>query len=69
MTAEPQMTPFDIGQIKAHMEHGLGATEIARRVFKAGGKNTWSDRAVAGAMERLKGAAKVARAEERGVRA
>jgi hypothetical protein len=27
-----QMDQFDIGQIKAHMEHGLNATEISKRV-------------------------------------
>ena len=44
--AQYQFTPFDLGQIKAHMYHGLGATEIARILRKADGKGTWSDESV-----------------------
>ena len=49
-----QMDQFDIGQIKAHMEHGLNATEIARRVKKQDGESTWTDRAVEYKMKQLK---------------
>ena len=52
--SELHMTPFEIGQVKAHMEHDLGATEIARRVFKADGKNTWTRGAVQTVMEKIR---------------
>ena len=29
-----RLTPFEIGQIKAHLHHGLGATAIANLVAK-----------------------------------
>ena len=52
-----QLDPFDVGQIKAHMEHGLGCTSIARRLckFKADGKSktTFSETAVRNAMNKL----------------
>ena len=49
-----QMGPFEIGQIKAHMEHGLGASEIARRVKKQDLKSVWTDNAVEAKMKKLK---------------
>ena len=33
-----QFSPFEIGQIKAHMHHGLGAAQMARILVKADGK-------------------------------
>ena len=41
-----QFSPFEIGQIKAHMYHGFGAAQIARILVKADGKSQWSDKAV-----------------------
>ena len=49
-----QLEPFEVGQIKAHMEHGLGCTTISRKLFKADGKTTFSENAVYKAMCKLK---------------
>jgi hypothetical protein len=37
-----QLGPFEVGQIKAHMEHGLGCTTISQKIFKADGKSHFS---------------------------
>ena len=34
-----QLAAFEIGQIKAHVYHGLGAAQIARIFVKADGKH------------------------------
>ena len=34
-----QLSAFEIGQIKAHVYHGLGAAQIARILVKADGKD------------------------------
>lgn len=49
-----QFSPFEIGQIKAHVYHGLGAAQIARIVVKADGKTHWSDNAVQAQIEKLR---------------
>ncbi len=48
-----QLTPFDIGQIKAHAYHGFGATAIAKILRKPDGKGRWSVQAVADALSKL----------------
>jgi len=48
-----QIGPFELGQIKAHVEHGLGCTAIAQRLFKADGKTCYSESAVSRAMCKL----------------
>lgn len=48
-----QIGPFELGQIKAHVEHGLGCTAIAKRLFKADGKTCYSETAVHKAMCKL----------------
>ena len=48
-----QMTAFEIGQVKAHMYHGLGATEISRILVKPDGKSHWSDTAVQNQIDKL----------------
>ena len=48
-----QFSPFEIGQIKAHVYHGLGATQIARILVKSDGKTKWSDSAVQNQMDKL----------------
>ena len=53
MPRPKQLTPFEIGQIKAHMHHELEATEIARIIGK-GLKNKFSHTAVRNAMVKLK---------------
>ena len=52
--AEAQMGPWEIAQVKAHMEHDLGATAIAGRVFKPDGKNTWTRGNIQSVMDKLK---------------
>ena len=49
-----QLTPFEVGQVKAHMSHGLGCTSIASRVFKADGKSKFSEEAIRICMNKLK---------------
>ena len=48
-----QLSPFEIGQIKVHMHHGLGAAQIARILVKADGKTHWSDKAVQNQIDKL----------------
>jgi len=48
-----QLTPFEVGQIKAHAHHGLGPTAIARLLLKPDGKTHWSDQAIADALAAL----------------
>ena len=46
--------PFELGQIKAHMEHGLGCGQIRARVKKGDGKTLFSERAIVTAMNNLR---------------
>ena len=48
-----QSTPFEIGQVKAHVEHGLSAAAIAERVFKADGKTTFGTTAIQNCINKL----------------
>ena len=48
------LSPFDIGQIKAHMHHGLGGAEISRIIRKDDGRSSWTEQAVQDAMRKLK---------------
>ena len=48
-----QFSPFEIGQIKAHLHHGLGATQIARITLKPDGRSHWSDTAVQKQIDKL----------------
>ena len=49
-----QLGSFEVGQTKAHTEHGIGCTTISRKLFKADGKTTFSENAVYKAMCKLK---------------
>ena len=49
-----QLGPFEVGQIKAHMEHGLGCTTISKKIFKADGITNFSEHAIWTAMCKLK---------------
>jgi len=49
----PRLGPFEVGQIKAHMENGLNPTAIAKRVKKPDGKKQWSAHAIADAVAKL----------------
>ena len=46
-------SPFEVGQIKAHMHHELGATQIAGIVTKPDGISHWSHTAVQDQMDAL----------------
>ena len=48
-----QLTPFEVGQVKAHMEHGLSAESIAERIYKADGKDTFGPTAIQNCMNKL----------------
>ena len=47
------LTPFEVGQVKAHMEHGLGCGAIAKRVFRSDGKTTFGKTAIVNCMNKL----------------
>ena len=49
-----QFTPFEVGQVKAHVEHGLSAAEVAKRVFKADGKSKFGEVAIHNCMTKLR---------------
>ena len=49
-----QLTPFEVGQVKAHVEHGLSAAAIAKRVFKPDGKSKFGEIAIHNCMTKLK---------------
>ena len=40
-----QLGPFELGQIKAHMEHGLGCAAIQNRIYKPDGKTLYGETA------------------------
>ena len=48
-----QFSPFDVGQIAAHIYHGLGPAAIARILVKPDGKSMWSVVAISGVIQRL----------------
>ena len=48
-----QLGPFEIGQIKAHVSHGMGGAAISRILFKPGGIKTWSEKCVQDAVKKL----------------
>ena len=53
MTSFARLSPFEVGQIKAHMYHGLGAAAISRIVVKADGKSHPSEHGVKDVMDKL----------------
>ena len=40
---QSQFTAFEVGQVKAHVHHGLGPSAISRIVMKPDGKSHFSD--------------------------
>ena len=46
-------TPFEVGQVKAHLYHGLGPSQIAGIITKSDGKTRFSHTAVASIIEKL----------------
>ena len=53
MSSTAQLTPFEIGQIKAHLHHGVGPAEIARIITKLDGHHP-SQPSVSDAAEKLR---------------
>ena len=53
MPGEYQFTPFEVGQIKAHLHHDLGPAAIARILVKPDGESHWSLTAVKGVVDKL----------------
>ena len=50
----PQIGPFEVGQIKAHVSHGLGPTGICKRLGRKPGKRTrWNKQTIANAIAKL----------------
>ena len=49
-----QLSPFDIGQIKAHVHHGMSGAAISRLLRKPNGKDSWSETAIQDAINRLR---------------
>ena len=45
--------PFELGQIKAHLYHGLSGAEIARILKKPDGKSEWKKQAIYNAIDKL----------------
>ena len=41
-----QLSPFEVGQVKAHIHHGLGPAEISRLIVKSDGQSTFSHTAI-----------------------
>ena len=48
-----QFTPFEVGQIKAHVYHGMSGAAISRILVKPDGKSKWSEQAVQDALRKL----------------
>ena len=48
-----RFTPFEVGQVKAHLHHNLGPSEISRIVLKQDGKSHFSVQAVCDAINKL----------------
>ena len=48
-----QLNPFEVGQVKAHVEHGLSAAAIAERVLKADGKTKFGETAIQNCINKL----------------
>jgi hypothetical protein len=49
-----QLTPFQVGQVHAHMHHQLTALKISRIIFKGDGKSRFSESAIKTCMEHLR---------------
>ena len=49
-----QLDEFAVGQVKAHMHHGLGAAEISRIILKRDGKTHFSEQAIRDCVNKLK---------------
>ena len=48
-----QLSPFEVGQVKAHVEHGLSAAKIAERMVKADGQSTFHANAIQNCINKL----------------
>ena len=55
-----QLSPFDLGQVKAHMHHGLSSAAIAGIITKPNGVDHWSPNAIWEATKASSGLTKTA---------
>ena len=53
-TTTYQLGPFEMGQVKAHLSHGLSAAEISRRVFKPDGQTHYGETAISNCIDKLR---------------
>ena len=53
MTGHHQLTPFDLGQIKAHLYHGLRPAAIREIMVKGKGNKRWSHNAIKNACDKF----------------
>jgi hypothetical protein len=51
--SEYQFSPFEVGQVKAHLHHGLGAAEMSGILMKGDGKTNFSTTAVQNIIDKL----------------
>ena len=49
-----QLGPFEVGQVKAHLSHGLSAAEISRRIFKPDGRTHYGETAISNCIDKLR---------------
>ena len=48
-----QFSPFEVGQIKAHMHHGCNAETIRHPVTKVDGNSLWTHQAISDTMRKI----------------
>ena len=53
MSGSFHFSPFEVGQIKAHVHHGLTAAAISRILVKADGESQWCRQAVQDQIDKL----------------
>ena len=50
---QQHLSSFEVGQVKAHVEHGLSAAKIADRMVKADGKSTFHENTIQNCINKL----------------
>ena len=53
-TTTYQLGPFEVGQVKAHLEHGLSAAEISKRIFKPDGTSQYGETTIINCIKKLR---------------
>ena len=47
------LSAFDVGQVKAHMHHGLSAAAISRIMRKSDGLSQWDEKSIQRVVDKL----------------